>query len=117
MDEILQSIVTRLMLFMFVTFLITEVVTRFLTAWFPDDMGRVIARRAQTLALIIGMVLALGWRLSILPETDKDTYQTAAYIFTGLIVGAGAVGWFEVLKQFLPWLSKGQREPADPAGD
>ena len=101
MDELMIPIALKLGLFVLGTTLLVQVIKWLVKTWCLPETAEKIAKKAQTIALLIGIALAVGWKQSIFPANEDPRFELFAYALTGLIVGGASVGAFEFWKHYI----------------
>ncbi len=101
MENLVSDVLVPLALYVFMCFLVVEVVKCVARAvWRP------LGKLAILAAIVIGLTLAWGWSLSILPPPTVAGFEYVAVVLTGLIITGAASGVYEWLRDVFPWFDK-----------
>lgn len=95
MSELLEP----LALFVLIVFLVTEILKHV-----AKVSGYPLGKRSILVAVAIGILLAFGWQLTMLPKPEITGFEYIDILLTGLIIAGIASGLFSWVKDFLPWL-------------
>ena len=94
--EILQNMV----LFIVVTFLVTEFLKKVVKA-ITEPPGWCFF----VLSIALGVAFSYGWGLSVLPAPVLEGFSHLNAVVTGVIIGAAASGVFSGLDEIFPGLN------------
>ena len=100
MENLVSDVLIPLGLYVIVTFLVVEVIKAVARAiWRPlQDLSVLVA-------IVIGLALAWGWTLSVLPAPAVPRFEYVAIVLTGLIIAGAAAGVFGWIKKIFPWFA------------
>ncbi len=101
METLVSDVLIPLALYVLVCFLVVEVVK-----YVAGAVWRPLGKLAILAAIVIGLALAWGWQLTVLPDPVVAGFEYVAIIVTGLIIAGAASGVYEWLRDVFPWLKK-----------
>ncbi len=101
METLVSDVLLPLALYVFVTFLAVEVIKAISRAvWRP------LKDRSILVAIVIGVALAYGWTLTVLPDPVVPGFEYVAIVITGLIIAGAVAGVFSWMKKTFPWFAE-----------
>ena len=112
METLVSDVLIPLAVYVLVCFLVTEVIKAVARAvWRPLGKISILA------AIVIGLALAWGWSLSVLPDPMVAGFEYVAIVLTGLIIAGAASGVYEWIRDVFPWFAELNEDYYDERAD
>jgi len=95
-----MDVLQPVLLFILIVFLLTEGIKQFL--W---RVGKVKPDRwVLVIAVVLGLIFAVGWQITVLPEAPSIYAYWIGVVLTGLLIAFVASGVvYPGLRKLIPW--------------